>query len=155
MAQKILLIDGNSLINRAFYALPLLTTPDGTYTNAVYGFLNIFFKLVDEDKPAYVAVAFDVPHPTFRHERFNEYKGNRKSMPDELRPQIQTLKGLLAKMHVRIFEVPGYEADDLLGTLAARSLEHGLAPIIVSGDRDMLQLCTDIVEVRIPKTKAG
>jgi len=155
MTKKIMLLDGNSLINRAFYALPLLTTPDGTYTNAVYGFLNIFFKLLDEDQPEYVAVAFDLPHPTFRHEQFDCYKGNRKPMPDELRPQIQTLKGLLAKMNVCTFDLAGFEADDILGTLSAKSLALGLAPIIVSGDRDMLQLCTDTLEVRIPKTKGG
>ena len=155
MTKKIMLLDGNSLINRAFYALPLLTTPDGTYTNAVYGFLNIFFKFIDEDQPEYVAVAFDLPHSTFRHEKFDGYKGNRKPMPDELRPQIQTLKGLLTRMNVCTIDLPGFEADDILGTLAVKSLALGLAPVIVSGDRDMLQLCTDTLEVRIPRTKGG
>ena len=155
MKKKILLLDGNSLINRAFYALPILTTPDGTYTNAVYGFLNIFFKLFDEDKPDFAAVAFDLPAPTFRHKQFGDYKGDRKPMPQELRPQIGTLKNLLAMMNVKTFEMEGFEADDLLGTLAAKSLGLGLAPVIVSGDRDMLQLCTDVLEVRIPRTKAG
>ena len=155
MSNKIMLLDGNSLINRAFYAIPLLSTADGTYTNAVYGFLNIFFKLIDEERPDYVAVAFDLPHPTFRHKHYDKYKAHRKSMPDELRPQIQTLKDLLSKMNVRTYEMEGFEADDILGTLAVKGLELGLAPVIVSGDKDMLQLCTETLEVRIPKTKAG
>ena len=152
---KVILMDGNSLINRAFFALPILTNPDGIYTNAVYGFLNIMFKMFDEEKPQYAAIAFDLPGPTFRHESFKDYKATRRSMPEELRPQFGTLKALLGKMGIAIFESPGYEADDILGTLAVKSLEMGLTPIVVSGDRDLLQLCTDTLEVRIPKTKGG
>ena len=152
---KILLIDGLSIINRAFYALPLLSSSSGEYTNAVYGFLNIFFKFYDEEKPDYVTVAFDLPQPTFRHERFGAYKGTRKGMPDELRAQVPILKNLLQKMQIHIAECPGYEADDIIGTLAVKAEKEGVQPVIVSGDRDLLQLATDVVCIRLPKTKAG
>lgn len=152
---KIMLLDGNSLINRAFYAMPLLTDKNGEYTNGVYGFLNIFFKLFDEERPEMCAVCFDVHQPTFRHLKFAEYKGTRRSMPDELRPQIPLLKKVLASMDIKTVELGGYEADDLLGTLAVRAEKAGLTPVIVSGDRDLLQLATDTIEIRIPKTKGG
>ncbi len=152
---KIMLLDGNSLINRAFYAMPLLTDKNGEYTNGVYGFLNIFFKLFDEERPDMCAVCFDVHQPTFRHLKFAEYKGTRKSMPEELRPQIPLLKRVLAAMDIKTVELGGYEADDLLGTLAVRAEKQGFTPVIVSGDRDLLQLATDTIEVRIPKTKGG
>ena len=148
-------IDGNSIINRAFFAIPVLTTSAGVYTNAVYGFMNIMLKLFDDEKPKYAAVAFDLPGPTFRHKNFEGYKATRKSMPQELRPQFVTLKDLLSKMGIAIFECEGYEADDILGALATKSLDMGLSPIVVSGDRDLLQICTDTLEVRIPKTKGG
>ena len=126
---KIMLLDGNSLINRAFYAMPLLTDKNGEYTNAVYGFLNIFFKLYDEERPDMCAVCFDVHQPTFRHLEFSQYKGTRKAMPDELRPQIPLLKKVLASMDIKTVELGGYEADDLLGTLAVRAEKKVLHPL--------------------------
>lgn len=155
MAEKVMLIDGNSIINRAFYALPILTSKGGEYTNAVLGFLNIFFKLYEDEQPDYVAVAFDLPAPTFRHIKFAEYKGTRKSMPEELRPQIPLLKELLKSMNIKTVEMEGYEADDILGTLAVRAQEQGFEAVIVSGDRDMLQVSTDKIKIRIPKTRGG
>ena len=155
MSKKILLIDGFSILNRAFYALPLLSTKDGEYTNAVFGFMNIFFRFCDEENPDYITVAFDLPQPTFRHEAYGAYKGTRKGMPDELRAQVPTLKNLLEKMHINIAECAGYEADDVIGTLAAKAEAEGIEPVIISGDRDLLQLATDTVKIRLPKTKAG
>ena len=118
-----MIIDGNSIVNRAFYGVPLLTDPEGRYTNGVYGFLNIFFKLFDEENPDYVGVAFDLHAPTFRHKMFSEYKGTRKGMPDELREQMPLLKEVLDSMNIARFELEGYEADDILGTLARRGEE--------------------------------
>lgn len=152
---KFMIIDGNSIINRAFYGLPLLTNAQGLYTNAVYGFLNILFKLLDEEKPDYLAVTFDVSAPTFRHEKYAEYKGNRKGMPDELRSQMPMLKEVLTAMGIAQFELAGYEGDDVLGTIAKKATELDIEPVIVSGDRDLLQLATDKVKIRIPKTKMG
>ena len=153
--EKIVLIDGNSIMNRAYYALPTLTNKDGEYTNAVYGFLNIIFKILDEEKPEYMGVAFDLRAPTFRHEKFKEYKGNRKPMPDELRPQFPLLKQLLQKMNVNICEMEGYEADDILGTLSEKAKKDSLDTVIISGDRDLLQLAAENIKIRIPKTKSG
>jgi DNA polymerase-1 len=153
--EKIILIDGNSLINRAFYAMPLLTNRNGEYTNAVYGFMNIFFRLLDDEKPDRAVVCFDVHQPTFRHLEYSEYKGTRKGMPEELRPQLPMLKTMLAAMNIVTCELGGYEADDLLGTLAVRSAQAGLAPVIVSGDRDLLQLASDVIKIKIIKTKGG
>ena len=155
MAEKIVLIDGHSILNRAFYGVPELTNSQGLHTNAVYGFMNIMFKILEEEQPQYLAVAFDVKAPTFRHERFAEYKGTRKGMPEELHEQVPVTKELLAACGVPILELPGYEADDILGTLARRGEEKGLAVTLVSGDRDLLQLATEGVMVRIPKTKGG
>lgn len=155
MAEKIMLIDGNSLMNRAFYAMPLLTNKEGEYTNGVYGFLNIFFKFIDEEKPDYCAVCFDVHQPTFRHIEYKEYKGTRKGMPEELVPQMGLVKKVLASMNIKTYEMGGFEADDLLGTMAKTAESMGVEPIIISGDRDLLQLATDIIKIRIPKTKAG
>lgn len=155
MADKIMLVDGNSLINRGFYAMPLLTNKDGEYTNGVFGFLNIFFKLFDEIQPEYCAVCFDLHQPTFRHKMFTEYKGTRKGMPEELKPQMPLLKKVLQSMNIATCEMGGYEADDLLGTLATRADKDGLEPIIVSGDRDLLQIASDTITVKIPKTKGG
>jgi DNA polymerase-1 len=152
---KILLFDGYSILNRAFYALPLLTNSAGEYTNAVYGFLNMFFRFVDEEKPDYVTVAFDLPQPTFRHEMFGAYKGTRKGMPDELRAQVPTLRTLLEKMGVPIIACAGFEADDILGTLAIKAVQRGMMPVIITGDRDMLQLASEEIKIRLPKTKAG
>ena len=155
MSEKIVLIDGHSILNRAFYGLPDLTNSEGRHTNAVYGFLNILFKTLEEEKPDYLAVAFDVHAPTFRHQMYGEYKGTRNPMPQELREQVPLMKEVLAAMEVPTLEKEGYEADDLLGTMARKSEERGLEVTIVSGDRDLLQLATAKTKIRIPKTKGG
>lgn len=153
MQKKIVLIDGHSILNRAFYALPVLTNSEGLHTNAVLGFLNIMFKILDEEKPEYLTVAFDVNKPTFRHEMFQEYKGTRKPMPDDLREQVPIIKDVLKAMGVNIIEKPGFEADDVLGTIAKTCEKEGYDVSLVSGDRDLLQLATDKIKIRIPKTK--
>ena len=155
MNEKIVLIDGHSIINRAFYGVPDLTNKDGLHTNGIFGFVNILFKILEEEKPDYLTVAFDVKHPTFRHEMFAEYKGTRKGMPQELHEQVPVLKELLTAMGIKIMELPGYEADDLLGTVAKRSEAKGMDVLVVSGDRDLLQIVTDDIRVCIPKTKRG
>lgn len=153
MKEKLVLIDGHSILNRAFFGIPDLTSSEGLHTNAVYGFLNIMFKILEEEKPDYLTVAFDVSQPTFRHEMYKEYKGTRKPMADELRQQVPVMKEMLTAMGVTIIEKGGYEADDLLGTIAKRSEAAGLMVSVVSGDRDLLQLATDAIKIRIPKTK--
>lgn len=153
MSKKLVLIDGHSILNRAFFGLPDLTNSEGIHTNAVYGFLNIMFKILEEEKPDYLTVAFDVHAPTFRHKMFEGYKGTRKPMADELRQQVPLIKELLTKMGVKIVEMEGYEADDILGTLSVRAEREGMDVAVISGDRDLLQLATDHVMIRIPKTK--
>ena len=153
MKEKLVVIDGNSIVNRAFYGLPDLTTTDGRHTNGVLGFLNILIKIAEEEKPDYLAVAFDVKHPTFRHEMYAEYKGTRKGMPEELREQMPLLKQMLSAMGVLTVECPGFEADDILGALSAKGARDGKKVSLVSGDRDLLQLSNIDVLVRIPKTK--
>lgn len=153
MNEKLVLIDGHSILFRAFYGLPDLTTSKGEHTNAVLGFLHILYKIIDEEKPDYLAVAFDTSHPTFRHEMFTEYKGTRKAMPDELREQVPVMKDVLKAMNVVVLEKPGFEADDVLGTLATQAEKDGYKVSVVSGDRDLLQLASDKIKVRIPKTK--
>ncbi|MBE5890931.1 MAG: DNA polymerase I [Lachnospiraceae bacterium] len=153
MAQKLVLIDGHSILNRAFFGLPDLTNSEGLHTNAVYGFLNIMFKILEEEKPQYLTVAFDVHHPTFRHEMFEGYKGTRKPMAEELRQQVPLMKEMLKAMGVKVVELPGYEADDILGTLSRKGEQAGMEVSVISGDRDLLQLATDHVQIRIPKTK--
>lgn len=155
MEKKLVLIDGNSIINRAFYGVPDLSNKNGLHTNAIYGFLNIMFKLMDEEEPTHMLVAFDEKAPTFRHEMFEEYKGTRKAMPEELREQVPVLKELLQAMNLRIFSQAGIEADDILGTMAKKGEKEGYTVVVVSGDRDLLQLATDTIMVRIPKTRAG
>ena len=150
---KAVLIDGLSILNRAFYGIPDLTNSEGLHTNAVYGFLNIMFKILDEEHPQYLGVAFDVSAPTFRHKLFDDYKGTRKAMPDELRQQIPVMKDVLAAMHIKTLEKEGYEADDIIGTLCAKCEAAGMDVSVISGDRDLLQLATDKVKIRIPKTK--
>ncbi|MCL2365002.1 MAG: DNA polymerase I, partial [Defluviitaleaceae bacterium] len=130
-------------------------TVEGVHTGAIFGFMNILLRFLDEEKPDYLSVAFDLPAPTFRHEQYGAYKGTRRAMPDELRAQIPTLKELLAKMNVPPVECAGYEADDIIGTLAVKAQAAGLHPVIVSGDKDMLQLATDTVCIRLPKTSKG
>ena len=150
---KIVLFDGHSILNRAFFGLPDLTNAEGLHTNAVYGFLNIMFKILEEEKPDYLTVAFDVHAPTFRHEMYSEYKGTRKPMADELRQQVPLMKDVLHSMGVKTIEKEGLEADDLLGTLSKRCENKDMDVVIISGDRDLLQLATDRVKIRIPKTK--
>ena len=146
--EKLVLIDGNSLINRAFYAMPVLSTKDGTYTNAVYGFMNMFFKMLSDLRPTYVGVAFDLKAPTFRHKLYSEYKGTRKPMPEELRPQIPLLKELLNLMGVKTFEKEGSEADDIIGTIAKAT---SVQTMIFTGDKDSFQLVDAETEVHFTK----
>lgn len=153
MNKKLVLIDGHSILNRAFFGLPDLTNSEGLHTNAVYGFLNILFKILEEEKPDYLTVAFDVHAPTFRHKMFDAYKGTRSPMDDALRQQVPLMKEMLTAMGVRIVEMEGYEADDILGTIAGMGEREGMDVSVVSGDRDLLQLATEHVKIRIPKTK--
>lgn len=153
MNKKLVLIDGHSILNRAFFGLPDLTNSEGLHTNAVYGFLNILFKILEEEKPDYLTVAFDVHAPTFRHKMFDAYKGTRSPMDDALRQQVPLMKEMLTAMGVRIVEMEGYEADDILGTIAGMGEREGMDVSVVSGDRDLLQLATEHVRIRIPKTK--
>ena len=153
MDGKLVLVDGHSILNRAFFGIPDLTNSEGLHTNAVYGFLNILFKILDEEQPDYLTVAFDVHAPTFRHKMYDAYKGTRKPMAEELRQQVPLMKEMLTAMGVTIVEKEGYEADDLLGTIAKQSEAEGLEVSIVSGDRDLLQLASDHIKIRIPKTK--
>lgn len=153
--EKLVLIDGHSILNRAFYGVPNLTNSEGLHTNAVYGFLNILFKLLEEEKPEYLAVAFDLKEPTFRHKMYTEYKGTRKPMPEELHEQVPLMKEVLTAMRVPIFTKEGYEADDILGTVAKRAQGEGMEVTIVSGDRDLLQLSDTHIKISIPKTSRG
>lgn len=153
---KLLLIDGNSIMNRAFYGLPsTLTNSKGIHTNALLGFLNIFFKIYDEEKPDHIIVAFDLHEPTFRHKMYPEYKGTRSPMADELREQFPIIKDILRAMNIKIMEMAGFEADDLIGTASRLGIKEGFDVTVLSGDRDLLQLATDKVLIRIPKTKGG
>lgn len=152
---KLVLIDGHSILNRAFYGVPDLTNSEGLHTNAVYGFLNIMFKILEEEKADHVAVAFDLKEPTFRHQMYEAYKGTRKPMPQELHEQVALMKEVLAAMGVPILTLPGYEADDILGTVAKKSQAQGIDVAVVSGDRDLLQLADEHIKIRIPKTTRG
>lgn len=155
MKKKVLLIDGLSIANRAYYGIPLLTNQEGLYTNAIYGFLNIMLSMIEKEKPDLVGVAFDVNAPTFRHIKVQDYKGTRKGMPSELKVQIPVLKQVLDTLGIKRIEMEGFEADDLLGTLAKEGEKDGLQVVVLSGDRDLLQITTQQVEVKIPKTKKG
>lgn len=152
--EKIVLIDGHSILNRAFYGIPVLTNSEGIHTNAVYGFLNILFKVLEEEHADYVAVAFDLKAPTFRHKMYSEYKGTRKPMSQELHEQVPLMKEMLQAMQIPVLTLEGYEADDILGTVSHQMEKEGLAVSIVSGDRDLLQLATEDIQIRIPKTKS-
>ncbi|MCC2789370.1 DNA polymerase I [Eubacterium ventriosum] len=152
---KFVLIDGHSILNRAFYGVPIFTNSEGLHTNAVFGFLNIMFKIIDSKQPDYMAVAFDVHQPTFRHEMFKDYKGTRKPMMEELREQVPVIKELLQKMNITTVELPGYEADDVIGTLSKEGEKAGMEVDVISGDRDLLQLASDHITICIPKTKKG
>ncbi len=155
---KLVLIDGNSIMNRAFYGImggKALMTSDGLYTNAIFGFLAIMFKLIEDVNPEYMVVSFDLKAPTARHKMYEGYKANRKGMPNELAEQMPIIKDILKAMNIDIVEKEGYEADDVLGTLSKYGEEQGLDVIILSGDRDTFQLATDKVTIRIPRTKGG
>lgn len=155
MSEKIVLIDGHSILNRAFYGVPDLTSSEGLHTNGVYGFLNIMLKILEEEKPQYLAVAFDRKEPTFRHQRYKEYKGTRKPMPEELRQQVPVIQEVLSAMEIPVITQAGIEADDILGTIATRAQGEGKEVTLVSGDRDLLQLASDKILIRVPKTKRG
>lgn len=154
-SKKLVLVDGHSILNRAFYGMPDLTNAAGLHTGAVFGFLNILFKILDEEKADFLTVAFDVHAPTFRHEIYKEYKGTRKPMPEELREQVPLIKKVLKAMGIQIREQAGLEADDILGTLARRGEAEGMEVSLLSGDRDLLQIATEHTCIRIPKTRQG
>lgn len=153
--EKLLILDGNSIINRAFYAIKNLSTRDGLSTNGIYGFLNIFFKTMEEEKPQYVVVAFDVKDPTFRHKEYDLYKAQRKGMPQELADQMPILKEVLSLMNVAQIEKAGFEADDLIGTISHMCTKEGIKCCILTGDRDDIQLINDKVNVLLTTTAAG
>ena len=152
---KLMILDGNSIVNRAFYGVRQLNAPDGTPTNAVYGFLAILRRLLDEQKPDAVCVSFDLKAPTFRHKAYDAYKAQRKAMPEELAVQMPLLKETLDAMGIRRYELEGYEADDILGTAAAVCEKDGWQCVIVTGDKDSLQLITDTTCVCNVKTRMG
>ena len=153
--KKVLLVDGHSILNRAFYGMPDLTNAKGIHTGAVYGFLNILFSQLDELKPDYLTVAFDVHAPTFRHDAYEAYKGTRKAMPEELRQQVPLIKQMLGAMGIVTCEQAGLEADDILGTLARKAEARDMDVVLLSGDRDLLQIATDRICIRIPRTRQG
>lgn len=153
MKKKLLLFDGHSIANRAFYGVPLLTNKSGQYTNAIFGFLNMMLSIVEKEKPDYLGVTFDLSAPTFRHQFSDDYKGNRKGMPEELRAQIPLLKQVLTAMHIHILSKEGFEADDVLGTLAKAGEKDGMRVTVVSGDRDLFQITSEEIEIKIPRTK--
>lgn len=155
MKSKLVLIDGHSILNRAFYGVPQLTNSEGLHTNAVYGFLNIMFKILEEEEADHLAVAFDLAEPTFRHKMYDGYKGTRKPMPQELVEQVPLMKDVLKSMGIPIMTLTGYEADDILGTLAKKNAAAGVEVCVVSGDRDLLQLADDHIKIRIPRTSKG
>jgi len=152
---KLMILDGNSIINRAFYGVHLLSTRDGMYTNAIFGFLNILHKLQEEEKPDALCVAFDLKAPTFRHNRYDQYKANRKGMPEELAVQLPVMKEVLAAMSIPIFTVEGWEADDIIGTVSKVCCRQGWQCVIATGDRDSLQLVNDCVTVRLAVSRSG
>ena len=152
---KIMVIDGNSILNRAFYGVRLLTNHEGFYTNAIYGFLSTLFKLQDEEMPEHTIVCFDVKEKTFRHKKFETYKATRKGMPDELAMQLPVMKDILDKLGITRCEKAGYEADDLIGTISRIVSESSNECVIVTGDKDSLQLVGDGTSVRLVTTKMG
>ena len=153
--EKLVLIDGHSILNRAYYGVPMLTNAEGLHTNAVFGFLNILFKILEEEKADHLAVAFDLGEPTFRHKLYPEYKGTRNPMPMELVEQVPVIQDVLASMQIPILTLSGYEADDILGTVAKRTAKAGVLVSLVSGDRDLLQIADEKIKIRIPKTRKG
>ncbi len=154
--KKLLLIDGHSIMFRAFYGMPAaMTAPDGTHTNAVYGFISILNRMIEETSPDYLACAFDLSAPTFRHKMYPEYKGTRSAAPEEFHEQVPLIRSILSDMGIPVLSEEGWEADDILGTLARQAEEQGVKVSLVSGDRDLLQIASDGTEIIIPKTKAG
>ncbi len=153
--EKFMIIDGNSILNRAYYAIRLLTTKDGRPTNAIYGFLNILLKYRDLEEPDGICVAFDLPGGTFRHEFFGEYKAQRKGMPDELAAQLQPVKDILSAMGIEIFEAKGFEADDVIGTFSKRCEEALSQCVILTGDKDDLQLASNLTKIKLVRTVSG
>ncbi|MDR2546427.1 MAG: hypothetical protein LBC96_02815 [Lachnospiraceae bacterium] len=152
---KIVLLDGHSILNRAFFGMPELTNSKGFHTNAIYGFMNIMMRILEEERPGYLAVAFDDRTPTFRHTIYQDYKATRKPMAAELREQVPVMMELLEAMNVCVLVKPGLEADDILGTIAVSAEAKGMAVSIISGDKDLLQIASSLVKIRIPKTKGG
>ena len=153
--EKLLIIDGNSIINRAFYGIRLLTNSKGMYTNAIYGFLNIMLKHMEDISPRYVAVAFDLKAPTFRHKMYDKYKAQRKGMPDELKMQMPVMKEILSAMNVTILEKEGFEADDIIGTVSRMCKDSEVECFVLTGDKDDLQLATDTTKILLTVTKGG
>ena len=152
---KLMMLDGNSIMNRAFYGIRLFSNREGLYTNAVYGFINILLKLIDEEEPNGICVAFDVDAPTKRSEVFGEYKAHRKRMPDELAVQMPVIRDVLEAMNIPCYELAGYEADDVLGTICKKLTDAGENGIVVTGDKDSLQLLNEFVSVRLITTSMG
>ena len=155
MDKRLIIIDGNSIINRAFYALPDMTNSDGLHTNAVYGFTRMLFKIIDDYKPTHISVAFDMKAPTFRHKEFSEYKAGRKKMPNELGQQLQPLKELLDTFNIHRMEMAGFEADDLIGTVAKKAENDDFKVYIVTGDKDAIQLALNKTTTLITKKGVG
>ena len=153
--KRLMILDGNSIVNRAFYGIRLLTNSEGLYTNAVYGFVNILFKYLDEEKPDYLCVAFDVSAPTFRHIQYEKYKAQRKGMPDELRQQMPLLKEVLSAMNISMLELEGYEADDIIGTISNYCDKNDTECVIITGDKDDLQLATEKTRIKLITTRTG
>ena len=154
MAKKLVLLDTNGLVYRAFFALPYFTTTDGRPTNAVYGFANMLLKVLEEERPDYIAAAFDKPVPTFRHKAYAAYKAQRERMPDDLRPQLALSKEILQALQIPMFEVEGFEAEDVIATLARRAAEEEFDVLIVSGDLDLLQIVRPNIRVMITAASA-
>ncbi|MBC7766326.1 MAG: DNA polymerase I, partial [Hyphomonadaceae bacterium] len=152
---KLIVFDGNSIANRAFYGIRVLTNREGQFTNAIYGFLNILFKFMDEEQPDYICVAFDLKAPTFRHTQYDKYKAQRKGMPEELASQMPVIKDVLMAMHMTVLQLEGYEADDIIGTVSAQCEAQGMLCTIVTGDKDAFQLVSDLTTVKLPVTKMG
>ncbi len=153
--KKLMVLDGNSIINRAFYGIRLLTNSEGLYTNAIYGFVNILLKYTQEEKPDYICVAFDVAAPTFRHEKYDKYKAQRKKMPEELAVQMPVLKEVLSAMNINMLTCEGYEADDIIGTVAKCCENEDISCVILTGDKDDLQLATDKTKIKLITTRGG
>jgi DNA polymerase-1 len=156
--EKLMIFDGNSILTRAFYGImgpQLLSTSDGLYTNAVYGFINILHKFVEEDQPELICVAFDMKAPTFRHREYEGYKAKRKAMPEELRVQVPVIKEVLDAMNIKRLEYEGFEADDIIGSVSLCAEKDGFDVVIITGDRDYLQLASDTTKIKLVTTRKG